>query len=245
MKLALFGIALLISFSSLANTPKFKICFERWWPYSFVNKENIPKGIEVELIQLATQPKGIAVEFQELPYQRCLDSVRHGTHDFTLHVDRTDNLTLLDKSFTDWSLSLAVKQGRFTQMSQLNTLAPRIMLAMEYPYPDEVYKRLKEMNAVIVERSFYEQSDEEAMAFFDVLENERIDAIIVDRQWASKMIRQYRLPVTILPEAFHNEPQFIGFREDRKEQAALLHRLLIAIPAPVKEQIHAKYLIEH
>ncbi len=30
MKLALVGIALLISFSSFANTPKFKICFERW-----------------------------------------------------------------------------------------------------------------------------------------------------------------------------------------------------------------------
>ena len=66
------------------------------------------KGIEVDLIRYALSHSGTDVIFTELPYKRCVEAVSQGKRDFTLHVDETDGLAMLDQSFVNWELTLAV-----------------------------------------------------------------------------------------------------------------------------------------
>ncbi|TMO49951.1 hypothetical protein CWC24_00600 [Pseudoalteromonas ruthenica] len=75
------------------------------------------KGIEVDLIRYALSHSGTDVIFTELPYKRCVEAVTQGKFDFTLHVDETDGLAMLDQSFVNWELTLAVaikRQESFT-----------------------------------------------------------------------------------------------------------------------------------
>ncbi|MFC3034015.1 substrate-binding periplasmic protein [Pseudoalteromonas fenneropenaei] len=237
----LFFFTLSLSASAIEKVESFKICFERWWPYSYVDDDRYPKGIEVETIQLAAQQAGFYIHFIELPYKRCIEEVKSGLQDFSLHVDPTDGLQMLNNSYTDWELSFAVKKGRFTSLPQLLKAAPRVILADEYPYPQAVYDKLDSMRATVVRRSFYEQSDEEARAFFSVLDNERVEAILVDKRWAAKMAKKFNLAVMILDEIFHLEPQFIGFRADRYPQAKKLEQALERLSTAQKIAISIKY----
>lgn len=238
----LFLLPLLQSFNSLADDSSlYRFCFERWWPHSFLDQYGNAQGIEIELLKAVSEEHNLTIEFSELPYQRCLDSVKNGTIDFALHIDKADDLLMLDNSYTSWSLSFAVKQGRFASIADFIGSAPSVMMAVEYTYPDEIYQKLKKMNAIIVERSFYEQTDEDAKHFFSVLNNERIDAVLVDRRWATKMINNYQIPVVVLPEVLHEEPQFMGYMEYNRFKAAKLTKMLNSLPSSVKAQIELKF----
>lgn len=246
MKRILLFFVLCFHFSqAFANdTTLYRFCFERWWPYSFIDTHGLAQGIEIELLKAISKEHNLTIEFSELPYQRCLDSVKNGTNDFALHIDKADDLLMLDYSYTSWSLSFAVKQGRFASIADFIGAAPSVMLASEYTYPDEIYLKLKKMNAIIVERSFYEQTDEDAKSFFSVLNSERIDAVLVDRRWASKMISIYQIPVVILPEVLHEEPQFMGYIESNRLKATKLTKMLNSLPSSVKSQIELKFQSE-
>lgn len=246
MKKLLLSTSLLclVHFVSASEPLKMTVCFERWWPYSFTDTAGQPQGIEIELLQASSKIHNVTFEYSELPYQRCLDSVKNGSIDFALHIDKKDNLLMLKEPYTFWSLSLAVKKGRFSSIADLNGLSPSVMMASEYIYPDEIYQKLKLMNAVILERSFYEQTDDDAEAFFSVLNNERIDAIVVDRRWAGKMIKNKNIPVEILPETLHEEPQFIGYIEHNKDKATKLSEMLNSLPSSIKSQIELKFQSE-
>lgn len=246
MKKLLLSTSLLclVHFASASEPLKMTVCFERWWPYSFTDTAGPPQGIEIELLQASSKIHNVTFEYSELPYQRCLDSVKNGSIDFALHIDKNDDLLMLDDSYAYWSLSLAVKKGRFGSISDFKGLSPSVMMAAEYTYPDEIYQKLKLMNAVVVERSFYEQNDEDAEAFFSVLKNERIDAILVDKRWAGKMISNKNIPVDILPETLHEEPQFIGYLEHNRAKATKLTEMLNSLPSSIKSQIELKFQSE-
>lgn len=53
-------------------------------------------------------------------------------------------------------------------------------IAQEYPYPGEVIEVLSDINAVIVQRSYYEGSDEDASALFDIRASNRVGTILID-----------------------------------------------------------------
>ncbi|WP_053909624.1 hypothetical protein [Pseudoalteromonas sp. SW0106-04] len=65
-------------------------------------------------------------------------------------------MQLWSSSSVNWELTLAVaikRQESFYE--QAVQRSPIILIAEEYPYPDEVYSALKALNADIVTRSYY------------------------------------------------------------------------------------------
>ncbi len=146
MPIVLLLLLALLGTNALAKTDSraVHICFERWWPYSFVNEQKQVRGIEVDIIKSALIGTPYRVTFHELPYRRCLAGVADGTFDFTLHVDEADGFPIIDVSFTTWLLSLAVKQGRFSNPDDFYQLAaPRVMISEDYSYPEAAVQGLK------------------------------------------------------------------------------------------------------
>ncbi|AUJ71872.1 MULTISPECIES: transporter substrate-binding domain-containing protein [unclassified Pseudoalteromonas] len=239
---------LLLTLSSICTQAKtdsraVHICFERWWPYSFVNEQKQVRGIEVDIIKSALIGTPYRVTFHELPYRRCLAGVADGTFDFTLHVDEADGFPIIDVSFTTWLLSLAVKQGRFSNPDDFYQLAaPRVMISEDYSYPEAAVQGLKKINAAIVRRSFYEQNHDDGKKFFSVLNNNRVDAILVDKVWALEMIRRHQLEVTFLPRPFHAEQQFMGYNIANQTMARRIESLLERVPDKTIKAIEIKYL---
>ena len=241
----LFLLGFLCCFSTSANTDKriVNICFERWWPYSFSDETGFATGIEVEIIRHALRDSGFRATFHELPYRRCLAGVRDKSFDFTLYVDRSDNLPILDISFTTWKLALAVKQGRFTNYAELLDLAaPKIMISDEYSYPNAVTQRLVKINAAIIKRSYYEQNHADGRRFFSVLQSNRVDAVLVDKVWAMEIIRHHKLPVYLLPQAFHFEQQYMGYHKDNQALANHMETLLKQVSEETINSLEIKYL---
>ncbi|MCF2909515.1 transporter substrate-binding domain-containing protein [Pseudoalteromonas sp. DL2-H2.2] len=217
------------------------VCFERWRPFSYTDSGGVARGQEVDLIRAAARSMGRTVEFNELPFKRCVASVKYGSTDFSLHVDKTDGLAIFSDSATFWQLSLAVSATRFQSSDDFRHLdTPRIMLATEYPYPKAVYQKLEALNARLVRRSYYEENDEHAKTFFNILSTARVDAILVDKLWAEHIVNRFRLPVVILAQDFHSEPQYIGYRHSNSELARQLESALAALPDDLVTEIKAR-----
>ncbi|WP_419148716.1 substrate-binding periplasmic protein [Pseudoalteromonas 'SMAR'] len=241
----LFLLSFFCCFSTQANTDKriVNICFERWWSYSFTNDSGFAAGIEVEIIRHALRGSGFRATFHELPYRRCLAGVRQRVFDFTLYVDSSDGLPIVDVSFTTWKLALAVKQGRFTNYAELlNLPAPKVMISDEYTYPDAVNQRLGAINAAIVKRSYYEQNHADGRRFFSVLQSNRVDAVLVDKIWAMEIIRHHKLPVYLLPQAFHFEQQYMGYHKENQALATQVETLLKQVSKETVKRLEIKYL---
>ncbi|TMP26107.1 ABC transporter substrate-binding protein [Pseudoalteromonas rubra] len=227
--------------SDVVSAP-ISVCFERWRPFSFIDQDGIARGQEVDLIKAAAQALNRAVEFSELPFKRCVANVKFGSTDFSLHVDKTDGLAIFSDAATFWQLSLAVSAARFKTLDEFKTIStPRIVLATEYPYPKAVYRKLEALDARLVRRSYYEENDEHAKTFFDILTTKRVDAMLVDKQWAQHMIEKFNLPVNILAQDFHREPQFIGYRHSNAPLAQQLEAALSALPEDVRTTIKNQY----
>ncbi|MGA4608634.1 substrate-binding periplasmic protein [Pseudoalteromonas maricaloris] len=245
MPIVLLLLLALLGTNALAKTDSraVHICFERWWPYSFVNEQKQVRGIEVDIIKSALIGTPYRVTFHELPYRRCLAGVADGTFDFTLHVDEADGFPIIDVSFTTWLLSLAVKQGRFSNPDDFYQLAaPRVMISEDYSYPEAAVQGLKKINAAIVKRSFYEQNHDDGKEFFSVLNNNRVDAVLVDKVWALEMIRRHQLEVTFLPRPFHAEQQFMGYNIANQAMAKRIESLLEKVSDKTIKIIEIKYL---
>ncbi|MEC4091745.1 transporter substrate-binding domain-containing protein [Pseudoalteromonas rubra] len=219
-----------------------RVCFERWRPFSFIDQSGVARGMEVDLIKAAAKSINRRVEFTELPFKRCIANVKYGSTDFSLHVDKTDGLETFSDSATSWQLSLAVSADRLKSSDDFNRIdTPRIMLATEYPYPKAVYRKLEALNARLVRRSYYEENDEHAKTFFSILATARVDAILVDKQWALHMIKKFNLPVLILAQDFHSEPQYIGYRHSNARLASQLEAAIAALPDTLIQSIKGQY----
>lgn len=213
---------------AVAQFDTFSFCFSRWWPFSYVEEEVGAKGIQVDLLKYVLHNENISTSFTELPYKRCIDDVVSGKYDFTLHIDHTDPLNLVDHGVAVWEMALAVNvNNRHLTFESIKLQSFfSVVIAQEYTYPKEALNKLSKLNAVIVKRSFYEGSDEDARDLFDILSSSRVGAILVDKRWAEKIITQFNLPVSILPEIVHAERQFIGYADRSHDKAALLTRLM-------------------
>ncbi len=240
--LCIFFIALSANAQSAEETSPVRVCFERWWPFSYVDENLQAHGIVVDLVRYASQTLKREVEFEELPYKRCVDDVRSGRRDFTLHVDKTDKLKMINETLASWDLTFAVRKGEFTSLEEMKKAKRlQLMIAEEYDYPDAVYEKLDAMGHRIIKRSYYETTDEDANTFFALLINRRVDAILVDQRWAKKMIIKNHINVALLDDLLHSEPQFIGYIESRASLGEELGRALATIPGKVKQEISQRY----
>ncbi|MBQ4848199.1 transporter substrate-binding domain-containing protein [Pseudoalteromonas sp. MMG005] len=222
----------------IAQSDTYSFCFSRWWPFSFVEDAGEAKGIQVDLLKYVLNNHNISVSFTELPYKRCIDDVLSGKYDFTLHLDHSDSLNLVEHGVSVWEMALAVNvNNQFLTLQKIKSLPLfSVVIAQEYPYPKAALKTLADINAVIIKRSYYEGSDEDAKALFDILSSNRVGAVLVDRRWAEKIISQFNLPVSILPELVHSQRQFIGYSDQNHEKAVILSGLLKAVS---EQEIHA------
>ncbi|WP_440056918.1 substrate-binding periplasmic protein (plasmid) [Pseudoalteromonas sp. T1lg65] len=238
----LFTFTAMCQANDSAAMPQIRICFERWWPYSFVDDNKLPTGIEVEIIKTALGNSPYALSFYERPYRRCLSGVQNNEFDFTLHVDKSDDLPTVSVSFTTWQLAFAVKRGRFKTLGEIIRLqSPKLMISEEYTYPDVVVKKLNKLKFLLIKRSYYEENHGDGIKFFSVLDNHRVDAILVDKIWASEMIRSHQLNVELLSTPLHSEKQYMGFKKGREDFVVPIEQYLKTVKPETIQQIHKQF----
>ncbi|BBN81693.1 hypothetical protein PA25_16780 [Pseudoalteromonas sp. A25] len=249
-KFILLIISLSISLFSHSQQPtvdtepdKIRFCFSRWWPYNF-SEQGVVKGLQIDILRSAMKDSGVSLEFSELPFKRCKDSVRLGKYDFILDIDTSDDLDIVKYSISSWQLSFAVEHDAgVNSLSDIKSLKEfRVVMAEEYIYPDIVYDKLSKLNAITARVSYYESSDEDAKALFGILKNAQVEALLVDRYWAKQVVRKYNLPVLIFDEPLHVEPQFIGYvAKYAKHKASLLEQNLNLLSTEKIESIRKMY----
>ncbi len=205
----------------------YTFCFERWKPYSFNNQQGKAVGESITLVKRATDFLGVKAEFKELPFARCLASVTSGKIMFAMHTDETESLPYIDTPISDWQLALAVtSDSHVSDLSLKMFKSLKVLVARSYQYPDKVDEFLTHINAKVKKANYYTQSDEDTRKLFNHLIYGRVEAMIVDRVWASKMKDELNLPIKLLTQDLYVQPQYIGYQNGQAKRALKLKSAL-------------------
>ncbi|CAM3997103.1 transporter substrate-binding domain-containing protein [Pseudoalteromonas byunsanensis] len=232
-----------VAFATQSEIAQLRVCFSRWWPYNYTESGEV-KGMQIDILKSAFKNTDVVLTFSELPFKRCKDYVKLGKYDFILDIDESDNLSMINYSISSWQLAFAVAQDQnlksIKDAQNLKTF--RVILAQEYDYPDEVYDKLKQLNADVARRSYYEASDEDAKSLFSILKTTHVEALLVDRYWAKQVVTKFQLPVYVFDEPLHIEPQYIGYNAKHSaNKAKLLEKQLHALSTQQLSQIRKRY----
>ncbi|MBA1202944.1 transporter substrate-binding domain-containing protein [Pseudomonas capeferrum] len=88
----LLCVLALSSLSFMAHGERLRIVTEEWAPYIF-QEEGVPRGIHYEVANEVFTRLGIEVQWQFLPWKRCLAMIEHGLVDGVMDIFRTDART--------------------------------------------------------------------------------------------------------------------------------------------------------
>lgn len=217
LSILLFVILFVKSFAQEEHATKKTIsfCFEEWRPFSYINEQNIISGIDVERLKTLLSDK-YTLQFSELPFRRCMKSVQKNLIDFILHIDESDNLSLIKSPLNSWQLTLAVaKENHYSLTQILNDSTFTLLIAEDYEYPPEIKNMFNNFSGKITKRSFYTSNPQATRKLYRLLEKKAVDAILVDKTWAEEQIKTLQIPVKLIDEVIHSEPQFIGYANQK------------------------------
>lgn len=205
----------------------YSFCFEEWTPYAYLNEQGQAAGESIDLLQQRLLPTGIHAVFKQFPYQRCIELAKNKKIDFVLYVDASDGLELMTPAIADWELTFAVRQDSSFSMAEIaNSIGLKVLVARDYTYPDKLLAKMAHWPLNISKASFETENAQQVKRLFSILTSGRVDAILIDKVWADLMIATYKLPVKLLKEAVHVEPQFIGYHKDNQAKAEVVSALL-------------------
>jgi len=189
------------------------ICFEEWAPYSAM-QDGRPVGIGVEVLEAAFAPAGLTVTFEELPYQRCIDSVRAGRHDGILYTSDEVELVAATEVTAYWLLGAFVAREsplrRLEGLEQFNGL--RVGMVTGYEYPEQILAHLPAW-----------QVDKVTDATLNLRKvgAGRLDVTIDDVFWGTDIIGKEGLAARLLLPyvmAVAQQPHFAPGRQDLARQ---------------------------
>lgn len=117
----IFGICLLlfIALTSNSYSKEIKIAIDenRWFPYTFVDNQNKPSGVHVDIVNQALVELGYTPVWNFYPWKRCLYNAENGDVDMIVSSsykkERTDYLQYPPDASTakksEWRVTLAEK----------------------------------------------------------------------------------------------------------------------------------------
>lgn len=197
-----------LSFSALGE--KLRIVTEPWAPYSMVENGQA-SGLDYETTAIVFQRLGIDVEWQFLPWKRCLMMLEQGDADGVLDIfqvaERADLLLYPSEPLSDVNYVLFQANTRphpFNSLEDLTGLT--IGVSPGYLYSPEFDRST----------SFIREPAASHEANFGKLVRGRIDLMVTDRIVGQQMIDQLKLrdQVSQLPRVLTSSAQFLALRRN-------------------------------
>ncbi|WP_369601361.1 transporter substrate-binding domain-containing protein [Hahella sp. SMD15-11] len=178
-------IAILLTFPALARSCEraYRLGWDPWPPYQYVNEQGVLTGLDIELMQAVFDAMGCEIRFQQLPWKRQLLHLQRGELDVVSSASRTaereafgrysiplrtERVVLLTQRNTLW-------QGKVRSLSDLQHLPMRLVGTIGYFYGDDFEALRPELLAQ--NRLMLVSSDQLA---YQMLLNARADAMLAD-----------------------------------------------------------------
>jgi polar amino acid transport system substrate-binding protein len=207
----LYLAALTLSLLSLgAQAEKLRIVTEPWAPYVYVEGTEA-KGVDYEVTALVFQRLGIEVQWQFLPWKRCLAMLAQGQADGILDIFQTDQrlATLMYPGEPLSTVEFVLYQNsdsphRITTLDDLAGLT--VGTSPGYAYGD----------AFMQSKAFRKETAPTHEANFGKLMRDRVDLVITDRRVGQHLINQMGLlgQVSELPLVVLQQKQYLALRRN-------------------------------
>lgn len=207
----LLWIALALTLVSLeARAEKLRIVTEPWTPYVFVENGQA-KGIDYDTTVLVFERLGIDVQWQFLPWRRCLAMLEQGRADGVLDIIHTEEraqwLQFSSEPLSNIEFVLFQDNDHPHPVSSLDDLTGlTVGTSPAYTYGD----------AFSHSTHFRQETAPSHEANFGKLVRGRIDLLITDRQVGARVIRAKGLQdeVSQLPMVIFRRAQFLAVRRN-------------------------------
>lgn len=197
-----------LSFSALAE--KLRIVTEPWAPYTMVENGQA-SGLDYDTTSIVFQRLGIDVQWQFLPWKRCLMMLEQGDADGVLDIfkisERDDLLLYPNEPLSDVNYVLFQANARphpFNSLDDLKGLT--VGVSPGYLYSPEFDRST----------SFIREPAPSHEANFGKLIRGRIDLLVTDRIVGEQMIDQLKLrdQVSQLPTVLSKRQQYLALRRN-------------------------------
>lgn len=210
------------------------ICYEEWQPYAYTNEQGEITGNVIDELNSAAVVANTLISFDELPYSRCLESIKSGNHDFILFADDSDGIELLARPITYWQIS-AVSSIQLPIPSFENltdTRIENIAICRDYEYPAQMMVKLKLLAKDVVKTSCYIASKQDVLALLNLIIRQSVDVMLLDKTWVELMSSQLGIQLSISDWLFHQEPQYVGYLSTSKVKVTLMTNVLEQVSQP-------------
>jgi len=224
-----FFLTLLFAALSSAHAQKDEgavtFCFNNWPPYTQM-VEGKPAGLSVEILREAAARTGLRPTFVELPWNRCLQSVRGGYVDAVIDAAPRAEFLQGPASFSVYTNTFWVRDNDPLHAFDLPALQNyRIGLVNGYVYPKPLHDALRPP-AYQIEYSVDDPANVMKLGYG------RVDAIIGDYIATRVLAREHRLSLRALQPPHSFDRLYPSFNRNR---ADLHKRIDVAIAAMIKE----------
>ncbi|WDY58479.1 substrate-binding periplasmic protein [Pseudomonas sp. PSKL.D1] len=214
----LLCILLLACLSPMALGDRLRLVSDDWAPYVF-REAGQPKGIDYEVTNEVFRRLGVEVEWQFLPWKRCLAMIEQGLADGVMDIFETDSrkayMVYPAEPMSDVEFVLYQASDRRHLISRLSDLAGlRVGTSPGYNYG----------GAFNESAAFSREAAPSHEANFGKLVLGRIDLLITDRLVGRYVRRQLGLEQQVdeLPLVVNRQPQFLGLAR-KPGREALAH----------------------
>lgn len=185
-----------------AGAEKVTFCFNYWPPFTH-NVEDRVVGISVELIDEAARRLGVTVEYQELPWNRCLQYVRNGVAHAVVDAAAREEFVQGPTSLGIYSDTLWVHSASAIESPE-DLRNARIGLVDGYRYSDEIMDMIARLG-MTPELSVDDPANLRKLAF------RRTDAAIADLMGTLVYAREHRLMIRPLYPPLSSDPLYLSF----------------------------------
>ncbi|MFC4158927.1 substrate-binding periplasmic protein [Chitinimonas lacunae] len=206
------GLSLALAVSAEAAT--LRACYETWEPYAFKNNAQQHQGLAVELIRKIVGSMGHQVEFDDVPYARCLAMAESGNTDIALFATHEElpKFHFIKSAVGFWILAAFVPQDSplksYRQLDDWKGKTVGKVIGYSYGDPVDSYKQWSVQNAP------------DASMNLAKLDAKRVDVVFEDLLWAQQVADKRGFRIRALQPVVVKRSNVIGFAPAYKELAA-------------------------
>lgn len=140
--LAALAIVMLaaVPVQSRAESERIRFCFSPWPPYTYTENGKAA-GLSIRVLDEAARRAGLAVEYHERPWKRCLHEVRAGAFDAVIDAAQRSDFLQGPTSYSVYTNTFWVREDTPIQAFSMPALGgSTVGLVTGYTYPDELVK---------------------------------------------------------------------------------------------------------
>lgn len=213
-----------------------RYCFNFWFPYTREVDGRV-EGISIDILREATARAGMRAEFAQLPWKRCLETVRRGEIDAVVDAAERPDLLQGPTSFSVYTNTFWVREDFPADEFDPAALAGKeIGLVDGYLYPEKLWEDLRSLGATI-DSSVDDGTNIRKLAFG------RVDAIIGDYVSTLVFVRENGLKLKPLSPSHSADRLYPSFNAERSMLQANIDSVLAEMVADgAVDRIYRRHL---